>query len=293
MAGNKNSSQMRHVTTDLPSVDVAFDFDAFDEAIRSQGAKLVHYRAQRCPVGMTDLGDNRRPHEHHEGCFNGFIYTKVGCITGMMTGNSKKKDMENVGFVDFSTIQTTFPSTYDDSDEKFTVAPFDRFFLTENETKVVQWQLFQCNETGLDRLKYPVECVDGPIIDQRGERYHVGVDFEVTPEGLIKWGTRRPAPEIDVGPGMSNGFGSDRGAVCSIRYTYRPYWYVGAIPHEIRMIQRQDTFNRVVSRGPQLCVLHREYVSHNIEQTADQNLPSASEEIRKVMAPMYGGFGPK
>jgi hypothetical protein len=293
MAANKNSPQMKHITTELPSVDVAFDFPAFDEAIRSQGARLVHYRAQRCPVGMAELGDNRRPHPHHEGCFNGFIYTKVGCITGMMVSNSKKKDMETVGFVDFSTIQTTFPSTYDNSDQKFIVAPFDRFFLDEDETKVVQWQLFETNESGLDRLKYPVECVEGPIIDARGERYYQGADFEVTPDGLIKWGERRPAPQVDVGPGLPNGYGADRGAICSVRFTYRPYWYVGSIPHEIRMIQQQNGFSREVVRGPQLCVLHREYVSHNVEQDADINPPNTSEEIRKVMAPMYGGFSPK
>ena len=290
MAPNKNSSHMQHVGTELPSVDVSFDFEAFNEAIRSQGAKLVHYRAQRCPVGMTDLNDSRRPHPHHEGCFNGFIYTKAGCITGMMTGNTKKKDMESVGFVDFSSIQTTFPTTYDDSDDKIVLAPFDRFFLAENETKVVQWQLFQTHESGVDRFKYAIECVEGDIVDFRGERYRSNEDFIVTPEGLLKWIGRRPGPEIDVGPGMGNGFGTDRGAVCSIRYTYRPYWYVGNIPHEIRIIQVQAGFDRLATRGPQMCVLHREYVSQSPEQGADQNLPSTSEEIRKVMSPMYGGF---
>jgi hypothetical protein len=92
---------------------------------------------------------------------------------------------------------------------------------------------------------------------------------------------------------MGNGFGTDRGAVCSIRYEYKPYWYVGTIPHEIRVVQVQDGFDRKATRGPQMCVMHREFVGQNVEQEADQNLPTTSEELRKVMAPMYGGFGAK
>lgn len=284
------NKKTEHIYSDLPNVDLAFDIEAFNEAIRSQGAKLVHYRAMRCPVGMTNLDDSRRPHPHHEGCFNGFIYEKVGCITALFTSNNKKKSMEDVGFVDFSTVQCTFPQTYDDSEENTIIAPFDRFYLDEESTNVVMWQLFKHHESGIDRLKYPVKCVQGEIIDFRGERYSENTDFVVS-NGQIKWVGRRPGPEIDVGPGMGNGFGTDRGAVCSIRYLYRPYWYVGTIPHELRIAQVQDGFERRPVRAPQMAVLHREYVGQSTEQNAET--PSASEELRKVMAPMYGGFGSK
>jgi len=283
------SNSSNHIYTDLPQVDVAFDLEAFNEAIRSQGVKLVHFRAMRCPVGMTDLEDNRRPHPHHEGCFNGFIYDKVDCITALMTGNNKKKSLEDVGYVDFSSVQCTFPMTYDDSDVNLIIAPFDRFFLDEKTANVVMWQLFKHHETGIDRLKYPVEGVQGSIIDSRGERYEEDVDFKVA-QGQIKWIGRRPAPEIDVGPGMS-GFGSDRGAVCSVRYTYRPFWYVGTIQHELRFGQVQDGFDRKAVRAPQMASLHREFVAQSTDQEAVT--PTTSEEIRKVVGSMYGGFGPK
>lgn len=282
-----------NIHSDLPQVSVTFDIEAFNEAIRSQGVKLVHFRAMRCPVGMIDLNDNRRPHPHHEGCFNGFLYEKVGCITALFTGNTKKKAMEDVGFVDFSTVQSTFPQTYDNSEEKFIVAPFDRFYLDEQTVQVVQWQLFQHHETGMDRLKFPVECVQGPVIDAAGNKYYANQDFVITPEGQIRWTGNKPAPELDVGPGLGNGFGTDRGVVCSIRYLYRPYWYVGNIPHEIRVAQVQDGFERRPVRAPQMCVLHREYVGQNVEQDQEVTLPGASEEMRRVMAPMYGGFGSK
>jgi hypothetical protein len=279
----------KHLHTDLPQVDVTFDIEAFNELVRSQGVKLTHYRAQRCPVGLVVEGDIRRPHPHHEGCFNGFIYTKAGCITAAITSNNKKKSNEDVGYVDFSTVQASFPQTYDDTDEKFIVAPYDRFYLADEAMAVVQWQLFTAHESGLDRLKFPVVCVQGEIIDSRGERYSEG-DFTITPEGAIQWSSRRPVADIDMGPGLSGQ--TERGAVCSVRYTYRPYWYVGAMPHELRIVQTQDGFERKASRGPQMCVLHREYVGQTVEQEADQNLGN-SADLRKVMAPMYGGFGEK
>jgi hypothetical protein len=283
------SKKVDHIVHELPSVDVAFDLEAFNELIRSQGVKLVHYRAMRCPVGMSDLDDNRRPHPHHEGCSNGFIYTKVGCVTGAITSNNKKKSLEDVGFVDFSTVQCTLPQTYDNSDINLVIAPFDRFYLDEETTAVVMWQLFRHHETGVDRLKYPVHCVEGDIIDFRGEQYKENSDFVVS-NGQIKWVGRRPGPEIDTGPGMGNGFGTDKGPVCSIRYLYKPYWYVGAIPHELRIAQVQDGFDRRAVRAPQMCVLHREYVSQNVEQASQT---TGSEELRKIMAPMYSGFSPK
>jgi hypothetical protein len=279
-----------NVQTEQLDQSLTFDLEAFNDAIRDQGVTLVHYRAMRCPVGMLEIDDNRRPHPHHEDCFNGFIYDKVAAITGLMTGNNKKKSLEDVGFVDFSSVQSSFPQTYDNSEQKLIIAPFDRFYLDEESANVVMWQVFRHHESGIDRLKYPVACVQGPIIDARGERYHEGADFTVQ-NGQIKWGTRRPASEIDVGPGMGNGFGTDQGAVCSIRYTYRPYWYVGAIPHELRFAQVQNGFDRKAVRAPQMCVLHREYVAQNTEQ--ESATATTSEELRKVMAPMYGGFGSK
>ena len=55
---------------------ITLDADAFDDLINSQGAMFEHWSAMRCPVGMVDKHDTmRRPHEHHENCSNGFIYT--------------------------------------------------------------------------------------------------------------------------------------------------------------------------------------------------------------------------
>jgi hypothetical protein len=158
------------------------------------------------------------------------------------------------------------------------------------------WQLFQHHESGKDKLKYPIEQVLGDIIDSRGERYKVGIDFEVCGDGSIDWIGRQPTPELDLGPGLSNGFSTDRGMVCSIRYLFRPYWYVGVIPHEVRVsqIQSDSTGERKLTRMPQAAVLHREYVSLNAEVEENPMPPNCdAETLRQVMGPMYGGLGPK
>ena len=52
-------------------ISVSFDPDAFDDALRAQGVQYVHWRAMRCPVGLTDRYSERRVHDDHSGCSNG------------------------------------------------------------------------------------------------------------------------------------------------------------------------------------------------------------------------------
>lgn len=287
---------VNHITTDIPPTDLSIDFNAFDRAIRSQGVRLVHYRALRCPVGMTDIGDNRRPHPDHSGCSNGFLYFKAGVCTALFTGNSKHKNPAEIGFYDGSTAQVTFPTHYDDSEDAVIVAPFDRFYLEEDAITVPMWQLFLHHETGQDRLKYPVIKVE-QLVDSRGEKYNQDQDFVVT-DGQIQWlGGRRPVSELNLGPGA--GTGTDRGAVCSVRYQYRPFWYCGQVLHEVRVAQVQDPISgtRTLMRMPQSVMLHREYVSLNKQQDQEEvavgGQAQDSDFLRQVLGSLNGGFGPR
>lgn len=289
----KNKPHLENIQTELPEVSITFDSGSFDAAIISQGVKLRHWTAQRCPIGMVDLNDSRRPHPHHAGCSSGFFYTCVGTVYALMTSNSKRQGMEDAGYASHSSVQCTFATTYEGKDEKLILAPFDRFYLDDESATVVSWETFLCSSDGINRTKYPIECVQGPIIDSRGDRYYQGEDFDIV-DKTIHWGARRPANEIDLGPGTGNGFGTDRGSVCSIRYLYLPYFRVGALGHELRFIQVQDGFERNVVRAPQQATLHREYVSQETDQDGEgAGTPTTSEELRRVMAPMYGGFGSK
>jgi hypothetical protein len=273
------------LVTEIPSTLVSFDADAFDEAIRSQGVRLVHYQALPCPVGLTNLDDNRRPHEDHAGCTNGFLYGKAGVVTGLFTGNSKHKVPDEMGFWDSSTVQISLPRFYDECDQRLYIAPFDRLYLDDEHLNVVTWQRYIHSDDGVDRLKYPVVEVVR-LVDNAGIVYQEGDDF-VVQQGLIKWVGRQPVP--------LTGTDSDRGAICAIRYTYRPYWYVGQLMHELRVTQITGDTGRHTEKMPQQILAHREYVA----QTKDQQPPGSAgtgvdaDMMRTVMSPMYGGFGPK
>lgn len=281
------------IETVMPHDRISFDVDAFDSAIRSQGVCLIHFQAMPCPVGVVDLDDNRRPHPDHEGCTNGFVYEEVGKVTALFIGNSKNKNQSDVGFYDGSTAQASFPRCYDDTNTKVMVAPFDRFFSADPTIRVVTWQRFVHHESGIDRLKFPV-CDVVSIKDNAGITYKQDDDFIVA-NGVIKWIGRQPAMSLDVGPGF-NRQGTTKGAVCSVRYTYRPWWYVGQMMHEIRVSQLTETSKgRHIERMPQSVLLHREYVALSKDQQTPGSVGNGidADSFRTVLSPMYGSFGKK
>lgn len=272
---------VEHLQTQIPSFAVDFDVEAFDNLIRTQGVRLVHYRALRCPVGMTDIGDNRRPHEDHAGCSNGFIYNKAGVVTASLLGNGNELRGTDVGFVDGASATATFPVEYDQSCTSETgvyVAPFDRFYLDEEAIVVPTWQLVKASDTGLDRLQFPAVQVDY-MLDNRGKQYECGIDFTLK-NGMIVWQPGH-APAADPESGNP--------AVISIRYRYRPYWYVARMLHEIRVSQLGNpiTGERKLVRMQQQVMLNREYLYLN-----EQNDPNVDgTAVRQAAAPADGGFG--
>lgn len=259
---------------------VSFDVDAFDDAINSQGVKLLHYRAMRCPVGLIDRYDNRRPDHDHSGCSNGFIYTKAGDLTSLFTSNSKAPKTTDMGTFDGSTVQVTVQRFYDNTTDPVYIAPFDRFYLNEERIVVPTWQLFESSITGKEKLQFPVVEVQD-LMSADGRVYSEGTHFVVR-GGFIVWtGSERPAFDAS----------QNRGQVCAIRYLYRPYWYCQRLLHEVRVAQAEDrqTGKRVVQRMPQALVLQREYVFEKEETT-----PEGENSERQMPQPRDGSvFGPR
>lgn len=258
---------------DFPSDAVSFDPDAFDLAIRTQGVEMVHYTAMPCPVGMIDPDDNFHPRGHHDGCSNGYVYTPAGTVICLFLSNSKESRGMDIGRVDSSTVTVTMPRFYEKDDPNAAdipvqPAPFDRLYLKdEGITPVVTWEKIACSDTGIDKLRYPVINVVS-LVDARNVRHSQGVDFDVV-EGKIVW---RPGKS----PGLD--LKSQRGVVCSVRYTYRPFWYVQRMVHEVRVGQVEDPFSgdRVVMRFPQQMVLQREHVFENAQ--ADSKAPADARQ---------------
>lgn len=267
----------------FPSQSISFDPDAFNEFLNLQGVRLVHYKSLRCPVGLTDVDDNRRPHDDHSGCSNGFIYYKAGVVTAGMQGNGNQQHSSDMGLMESSYITATLPQYYDETEDPIVVAPFDRFFLEEQEHDarivVPTWHLQVCSQSRLDKLYFPAVSVE-KLVDFRGVEYFENIDFCIE-NGLIKWTANNwPGYQTDTG----------RGAVYSIRYNYRPYWYVSRILHEIRVAQVDTIDGRLIKRMPQQILLAREYTFTN--ESADPNAKD-SNSLRQTPSPADGGFGPR
>lgn len=263
------------IPMDVPDDAVRFDADAFSELVWNHGVKFIHWRALRCPVGLVDEDDIRRPHEHHENCSNGFIYVCAGEITCAFIGNSKDVSYQDTGRKDGSTVTIILPPVYDDTDEEIDFTYFDRMYLKVNNITVPTFQTFTTNETGVNKMRFPVVSVSD-LIDARGTRYKEGVDFCVTADGKIQW--------MGAGPGINPSL--NVGIVCSIRYRYQPFYYVKNLIHEVRVVRTEDDLGQSsVVRMPQLAVLQREWIFLN-----EQNDPDAPKTKldKKELGPDFG-----
>jgi hypothetical protein len=258
-------------------VSVSFDGAAFDDVVRDHGVKFVHWRSMRCPVGMIDKHSDRRPHPHHQNCSNGFVYTRAGDITGLFTSNNNKIDQNDIGGIDGGTAQVTLPREYDDSDEEVQIAPYDRLYLAEDIITVPQQQLVEAHVTGRDRLLRPiVKVLD--LLDATGKTY--GPDDYSIVDGQIVWRNGGPGYDAETG----------RGTIYSIRYTYRPYWYVDRVIHQIRVAQVEDGVDRRVMRMPQSFVIQREYIFEKEENDRQSPTPDSPRQMKDAGG---GAFGPR
>lgn len=268
-----SSQNFRSLKINLPDEVVDYDQDAFDNLVRRVGVPLVHYKAIRSPVGMVDRSDLRKPNPDGTNTnSNGFIYKKSGTVTCMFTNVNNQNRIVDMGEMDGSTVQVTLPRFYDDNvNDPVRVVQYDRLYLTDDKITVTDWQLFTTHETGYDRLTYPVESVEY-LIDGYGQEYYQDSDFVIY-NGQLKWGATRPPPAT----------------VCSVRYQYRPYWYVSRLVHEVRVTNREDLMgNRETVRMPIMVMLQREFVFES-----DSNNPPNPENSRLTKAPADGSFGPR
>jgi hypothetical protein len=272
-------SNTRNQTTQIEFDDrsVLFDIGAFDRAITSHGCKLVHWIAQPCPVGKVDRYSVRRPGHDHLGCSNGMIYIRAGSVKSLFINSGNKQDQYDTGILDGTRVTVTTPRTYDDSDDEIQVAPFDRFYLDEENLLVPHPQLVEYHITGHDRLSFPVVKVVS-IIDSKGVKY-CPEDYSIV-DGQIVWGDKSPGYDPNL----------QMGTIYSIRYLYRPYFYVENVLHQTRSITVDTGLEAKNVRGPQEFTLVREKIFEKEEkddQAPDPNSP------RQVKGPRMSPLGPR
>lgn len=263
----------------LPFEAVSFDMAAFDNLVSSHGVTIEIYSAMICPLGSHDP-DDIYGHLGHTDCSNGFIYTKEGEVEASFLGNSSTPNFQGYGISDEATAQMSVKRFYDcPKDKPVLIGHYYRIYLKDCAVPVVNSEIIESHQSGVDRCSYPIIDVQR-IKDARGQDYQEGVDFEVK-DGLIYW-------KPNKGPGYDTI--QHRGVPFSVHYTYRPFYYVKYLPHEIRVTKDVDPATGEVSlvRGPYQLMLQREWAFH-----AEERVKREKSSDRDVPVPRDGSFGPR
>jgi hypothetical protein len=271
-----SEKKLPHYDMFIPMETISMDMGAFDALMRSNGVLMQHFRAIRCPIGVTDRHDIRS-HTEHSVCSNGYIYRHAGDVTVFFSSNSTISKLDAIGVVDGSSVQVTLPRTYDDGGEELAVQVNDRFFLKELATTSVNTQLIEASITGVDRLQYKAVSVEH-LIDSHGTEYALG-DYEIQ-GGNVVWSKKRPPFDPET----------SRGCTYSIRYRYTPYWYVDRLIHEVRVarVTNWDTQSLELERAPHAAMLRREFLFENEERVS-----TTQGDARDTKSPRTGSFGPR
>lgn len=261
---------------------VELDLDAQDKFITSNGVELLHYRAVACPIGMVEVNDVRAPHHEHSECSNGYIYELAGTVLGMPSNNSAMTSLEDIGLLDGSIMNITFPRFYADKpDKRVYVQLYDRFYIKGCEVLAPNTQRVEAHITGIDKLTYRAQQVEDPITDANGRQY-TSADYRIENGNLVWTSDNRPGFDATI----------NKGTIYSVRYLYSPYFYVSRIMHEIRIAHRTDfvTGERKSLRAPYAALLSREYYLYKEQRNEGQS----SEDTRRDMpAPRDAMFGPR
>lgn len=258
----------------FPIPDIGINLDSQDEFIQNRGIELEHYAAIPSPIGLKDRGDYRRSDQYDSISSNGMIYRKVGCFTGVIVSNSKRKTPSDGGVIDYSTARLILPRNYDDGEE-IHIAPGDRIFIKGLEVLVSNYQRMQYDPGNFDRAQFPIKCVQF-LVDSRGIEYKEGVQFKIQ-DGYVEWIDGKSNPGIDTDTG--------KGRVYSIRYKYNAHWYITEIPNEVRVAQTIDeNGEKTPQRMQYSAIIQREYVYYN--QNNDLNKDHGREKlVRNIEEP--------
>lgn len=265
------------LNTNQVDYQISFDMDAFDNFVRSQGVRMIHYRAIPDPRGMISRGDNRDVQNLKPVGSDGYIYKESGVFIGTLTSNSNSVNPADLGDISNSVAYMTLPRHYEGTEEDIIVEPFDKFYLRDIEVKVSVSQFMESNKEGVDRLNYPAVKVKD-LIDANGVEYKQGENFNLNDDGQIVWvGQKRPGWNVEAG----------RGVVYSIRYLYTPFFVVDRLLHEIRVTQVTDlaTQDRRLERAPYQVQLLRENVFLENKHPEDP----ADRDPRMQRPPQIGG----
>jgi hypothetical protein len=286
-------TQVDTITRFAPQVQESFDLNRLDAFVTSLGVDFVHYRATPSPVGKNDRGDLRRNDGVDTITSNGMIYTKAGIFTGTITDNNRSQKRGASGVLDPSEAHLVLPRFYNQlvtpgaaspadgvaQGERIYLMPGDRVYLGDPQANVLvaNSQLMDYQEEMDNVPMFPIISLQDKILDSRNIQYTQGVDFEITQQGNVRWLATGQNPGIDPD--------TAKGRVYTIRYLYKAYYYVVALPKEVRITNVTTGDARVPERMAYSAVIVREYIFHNQNRGDKANLNVPKTPARVDAAP--------
>lgn len=270
---NLDGSVFHHTDGD----NVFFVPELFDSLVKQHGVLLEHFIALPCPQSDKNIHNVRSNHKDHS-CEDGFYYVCAGRFLGIMTNSPKNDRFRAEGIIDSATCWVIVPRSYELNGQKIYFSPYDKIYVADEKYKEVlvpNFENMEASTTGIDRLRFPI-CQLTHIIDKNGQpSYQKDVDFKVTKDGDLQWISQN-RPQFN--PALSEG------GVYSVRYLYRPYWYIATVEHEIRLsrVLNPNTDEKEVVRLPQYlrCIRERYF--------RDKNQTDQYDDPRETHVPSSG-----
>lgn len=242
---------------------VRADLGAENIFISNNGILMAHYRVFPCVIGQKDFDGVRRSFDHayeNQGCplncENGLAYELAGYVYGIFVQNSKNLSKQFPGgWTNNGQAVITLNRHYKGEPNKpCYVSEYDKLVPCEcpEDFFAENWHKVQHSPTGNDRLQFPAFKVQ-ILVDSDGKKYTQDVDFTIQ-DGQVAWGQNRPGSDQQGRP-----------KIYSIRYTYRPYYYVKTVIHEQRLKAEIDPYTQEVKMkgGPTQCVLEQAHIFLN------------------------------
>lgn len=233
-----------------PWDSIVLNTEAENFFIAGLGIVFNHYVAIPNVVGEVNDGDLRRSYgledqnqfefeKQFDFVENGFLYKFVGQIWGIFQGNAKDMRQVQAGLYSQSGASVTFNRYYRGTNKYVGLAPYDKLVpcISGEEFFSVNFEKVHAGTTGRTRLQYRA-CAVEFVVDSQGRMYSEGKDFSVI-SGDIVW---KQQPGADH-PGFDPISGKTR--LISVRYRYKPTFYVQHMGHDIRICPTFDAHGNI------------------------------------------------
>jgi hypothetical protein len=273
-----------------PQVQESFDLNRLDAFVTSLGVDFLHYRAIPSPLGQNDRGELRRSDGVDQITSNGMIYRLAGQFTATMTDNQRRQKRGPSGVLDPSEANLVMPRFYNiqggvANGERIYMAPGDRVYLADANANdfVANSQKMDYQQSVDNEPMFPIVKLLDKIVDSQNIEYVQGVDFVITMPcpgvegGNIRWLPGGKNPGIDVNTG--------KGRIYSIVYLYKAFYYIVALPKEVRVTNVTTDGVRAPERMAYNAVIVREFIFHQRNRGNKVNQLKPANNGRTVEEP--------